>query len=318
MILNTKVMWSLKGKSMKYIWLFLLLLSSTVLSAQHQPLLSQYMLNGLPLNPGFTGSREALSVAATYRNQWSGFDGAPTTSYLAIHSPLKKEALALGLVVSRDEFGVSKTTGFRLNAAYRTEFYNGKLSFGLSGGMKQVNNAWDELITQDAGDLAFQAGEVSNWLPDFGAGVYFSNKKWYASLSLPTMTAVRYTGGNGYDTQLVAGVSHLYFNSGIKLPINADWEIQPSMMMRYLSGSSNQLDLNALMNWKDTFEFGFSYRSSRQVVGIVRYYLNPQTSIAYGYDQNFGSLSRYASGSHEITLRYDFIFRTNASSPKFF
>ena len=40
--------------------------------AQQEPQYTQYMYNKLPINAGYTGSREVLSVRALYRNQWSG------------------------------------------------------------------------------------------------------------------------------------------------------------------------------------------------------------------------------------------------------
>ena len=49
---------------------------------------TQYMYNTVSVNPGYAGSRGHLSIAALYRNQWVGLDGAPETQPLNLHTPL--------------------------------------------------------------------------------------------------------------------------------------------------------------------------------------------------------------------------------------
>lgn len=311
-------MWLLKNSiGLLGLWL-VFMFSCTSAVAQHEPLLSQYMLNSLPLNPAFSGSRESLSCAASYRNQWTGFDGAPTTSTFSAHSPMKNESFAVGMVVFRDELGVSRTSGFQFIGAYRMKLGTGKLSFGLSGGMKQIKNNWSEVITTEEADIAFNSGDQVNWNPDFGAGMYYFNNKYYISVSVPTLIKATYVNGDGYTANFKPRASNFYFNSGLNLTINKSWQFKPSMMLRYHTVNAMTLDVNALANWTDQLEFGVSYRTSKAMIGMIRYFIQPQTSIAYGFDHQLGELGQYARGTHELTLRYDLVFRTNATSPKFF
>ncbi|MGB1032858.1 MAG: PorP/SprF family type IX secretion system membrane protein, partial [Flavobacteriales bacterium] len=237
-------MWLLKS-SLRLIglWLFFML-GYAEASAQHQPVLSQYMLNSLPLNPAFSGSRESMSFAASYRNQWTGFDGAPTTSTFAVHSPLRKESFALGMVVHRDELGVSRTSGFQFVAAYRMRLGNGKLSFGLSGGMTQTKNNWSEIITTEDADIAFSSGDQVNWNPDFGTGLYYYNQKYYVSLSVPTLIKASYVNGDGYVASFQPSASNFYLNSGMNINVNSSWQFKPSFMLRYHRDSAFAVDFN--------------------------------------------------------------------------
>ena len=173
MMKNIEVMWLLKNSIGLFALGLIFMLVHTDANAQHQPMLSQYMLNSLPLNPAFSGSRESISFAASYRNQWSGFDGAPSSSILSVHSPLKKESFALGTVFHRDELGVSRTSGFQFVGAYRMKLGAGRLSFGLAGGMTQTKSNWSEITTTEDADIAFNSGDQVNWNPDFGTGVYY-------------------------------------------------------------------------------------------------------------------------------------------------
>ena len=106
------------------------------LVAQHTPITTQYLFNGLLINPAYAGSRDALTANLTWRKQWVGFDGAPETQVLSVHSPLTGKKLALGLLVTNDGIGISKQTGVMTNYAYRVKLGTGKLSFGIGAGFK--------------------------------------------------------------------------------------------------------------------------------------------------------------------------------------
>ena len=96
-----------------------LLGSTTSLVAQQDPQYSMYMFNPLSVNPAYAGSRDALSVTLLGRKQWVSIPGAPLTGTFTIHSPLKNEAIALGLSVIHDEIGATQNTGVFGDAAYR-------------------------------------------------------------------------------------------------------------------------------------------------------------------------------------------------------
>src|SRR5664279_6050206 len=61
-------------------------------SAQQQPYYTQYILNNFILNPALAGIQNYGDVKVSYRNQWAGLKGAPTTLYLTINAPLGKTA----------------------------------------------------------------------------------------------------------------------------------------------------------------------------------------------------------------------------------
>lgn len=45
--------------------------------AQQNIQFSQYVFNGLSINPAYAGYKEDLYVNTVYRHQWAGFPGAP-------------------------------------------------------------------------------------------------------------------------------------------------------------------------------------------------------------------------------------------------
>ena len=81
----------------------ILLISCGSIKAQQDPMYTHYMYNSLVINPGYAGSRDALTVTALHRSQWVNYKGAPVVQTLTMHSPLKNEHIGLGLSVSNDK-----------------------------------------------------------------------------------------------------------------------------------------------------------------------------------------------------------------------
>jgi hypothetical protein len=57
-------------------------------NAQQEAMFTHYSFNTLGVNPGYAGSRDALTVTGLHRSQWVSFPGAPTTQTLTLHAPV--------------------------------------------------------------------------------------------------------------------------------------------------------------------------------------------------------------------------------------
>ena len=100
------------------------------------PLYSQYLQNGLAINPAYAGSRGSLSGFLSYRMQWMGTKGAPVIQSISLHTPMKDDKVALGLMAQFMQYGFTKATSIYATYAYHIRFRDGKLSFGLKGGSR--------------------------------------------------------------------------------------------------------------------------------------------------------------------------------------
>ena len=124
------------------------ILSLTLLSlfakSQQEVQNSLYMFNPSIVNPAYAGSRDALSGIVDYRQQWVKWDGAPTTAMLCLHSPLKMDAVALGLNIVNDKIGATNNTAMYGDFAYRIHLNKGKFGTNnkqtLSFGMISIRN----------------------------------------------------------------------------------------------------------------------------------------------------------------------------------
>ena len=72
----------------------------------------------LSINPAFAGSKDAICGTLMYRNQWSGFDGAPTTILFNGHAPIKSIRSGVGLTFFNDNIGQLNTNILRAHYSY--------------------------------------------------------------------------------------------------------------------------------------------------------------------------------------------------------
>lgn len=58
--------------------------------AQQRPHFTQYIMNNFIINPAVAGIENYWDLKASHRQQWVGLNGAPVTTYVTLHGPLKK------------------------------------------------------------------------------------------------------------------------------------------------------------------------------------------------------------------------------------
>ena len=302
-----------------YILLFVLILVviATGASAQHSPLYSQYMFNGLVINPAYAGSRDGLSVTALHRDQWTGIEGAPSTQTVSAHALLKNSKVGLGLVLYADQIGVTAQKGVACNYAYRLRAGNGHLAFGLSAGASVVRSAWTSLSLTETGDAVFQQDTRGSWVPNAGAGFYYHTERMYAGLSVPAMLTniIDASGKNVIDRDPRS--YNVMATSGVLFALE-DIKIKPSLLLKYLHASPFQYDINTSIYIRDMIEIGASYRSGDAVTGLVAYNISKQLRAGYAYDHTLSPMRSYSKSSHEFMLQYELRYKLKAMNPRYF
>ena len=149
------------------------------------PVYSQYLQNGLMINPAYTGSRGALSGFLSYRMQWMGTKGSPVIQSLSLHSPMKNNKVALGLLAQFMQFGFTKSTSIYASYAYRIQLSKGIISMGIKGGADLSNTNFSGILLANPADRVFTSNDKPYVLPNVGAGVYYNSEKLFAGFSIP-------------------------------------------------------------------------------------------------------------------------------------
>lgn len=291
------------------------------LQAQQEVMVSQYMFNGLLLNPAYAGSHKYISSTLMYRNQWVNFDGTPKSSILAVDGLVKNKNFGLGLIVMNDHIGATNQTDIYANYAYHLKFKTGKLALGVKAGVSRYLFNTDELIYWDQADKVYlQGNKQTAWLPKFGIGAYYYSKLWYAGVSIPTLWAYDPNYTFGLDVNKSSFINRHYMaTAGYVFRVSDNIKIKPSIMLKYLPRSPFQADFNLNFLFRDMFWVGASYRTGDAISALVQYQTNSHFRIGYSYDFTVSNVRRYANGSHEIMIGYDFGKEvTKMKTPRFF
>ena len=286
------------------------------------PVYSQYLQNGLMINPAYAGSREALSTFLSYRMQWMGTQGSPVIQSFSLHSPMKNDKVALGLLAQFMQYGFTKSTSIYACYAYRIQLGTGKLSFGIKGGADISNTNYTGILLTNPGDPVFAANQKPYVLPNVGAGVYYYSDKLFAGLAVPSFLSYRKTGTGSVEAYQSLNQYDYVFSAGGLITFSQFFKFKPSMLVDYSMEKTKkltQLDLNSNFIIGDLIWLGGSWRTSEQVaVGILQVQLNPQLMFGFSDQYPVGRMSTYSKGSSEFVLRYEFGYKVSAANPRYF
>ncbi len=312
--------------------IFIMLITATAGAQDNGLAFSQYWVNGLAINPAYSGSREVFNITMVYQNKWSGIEGAPTDMTFSGHAPLKNERVALGVFIMNQSFGIQKSNHAYLNYAYRIPMAGGKFSLGLKAGVSFIN---EDIASLQSGldplnpDPAFtQAGE-KRVEPGVGFGAYYYNKRFFIGASVPDMMNhglnVTDSVTASYEGSFSPENYTYLLTAGVLIGKSEAFKWKPSFLLGYRADySALRYDINnSFIFFDNRFWIGVSYRSggsypSQVLVGNIELYVNNQLMIGYAYDYALGGLNSALNGVHEIILRYEFGYEINAANPRFF
>ena len=280
---------------------FCTLILVNYLHGQQEGLYTQYMFNGLAINPAYAGSHDALSLTFLGRSQSVGIEGAPNTMTFSAHSPFKNERVALGLQLFRDKFGVTDQKSALVSYAYRLTVHNGKIAFGLQAGINNYRVEYSKLLVNQPGDPNFN-GDINTSDPSFGAGVYYTTASFFLGLSMPQM--LNATG----SIEEITKSNPIIFTGGYIFFINEWLKFKPNILFRVVNNRPVELNLNGSILLDDVVWLGISYRPNNSLSGLLEVQLTDQIRLGYAYDATLNELSAADSGSHEIMLNYVFRF----------
>ena len=294
---------------MKRIFYIIILLFSVGIAqkatAQQYPLFTNYVLNTYTFNPAVIGTTEKLDIRGTYRSQWVGVQGAPTTGVLAINGRLGKTGFNIGAYVFNDVAGRLQKTGGNAMVAYGLKLgENSTLSIGATFGYYKLNVV-DDVFAQNPIDPIITGAQIGQAIPDLSFGVYFKQKDGlFGGISVPQL----YKKDIFFDpavaristTQIVR---QFYGIVGYDLKVAEQFVIEPSALVKISPNVNPQVDVSVRGIFNNMFFIGGSYRSEDAVAAMAG--IDKGTwYAAYSYDVTTSLLSANSSGSHELTLGF--------------
>lgn len=291
--------------------LLLGIISSTAMVsfAQRNFHVSQYMLHQPLINPAAISSYQGINGALVHRSQWVGFDGAPTVSGVSVNSPIASGNNHLGLTVLHDAIGVNKDINISAQYAYKFQVSdNSYFSLGLAGMLRMVQSDYSQISVNDGGDDVFTGATPTFMSPNFSFGMYYFKDKFYVGFSTPTILSNKIMFDQAYKMQTSFDANDLHYNlhAGYKFILSPKVDLNTSTLLKAVSGAPLQADINAQVVFNNRVGVGASYRTSKDIIGLVSVQVIKQLKLAYAYDYNMSDIAQFSSGSHEIMLLFDF------------
>lgn len=266
--------------------------------AQIDPLYAQYLTNPLTINPAYTGLNNNLNMSVSYRKQWAGFEGSPTTANISTHTSLRKDRMGLGAIFVSDKIGSNSNTEAHITYSYKITKGNSTFSFGLQGGFINFKSNNAALNPFDPMDPAF-ANDVNVTRPTFGAGVIMKSERYFIGLSAPRLLANTVDIG-GIETSLYS--QHYYLMGAYVFNISERLRFKPSVLLKGVKGSPLSLDYNATVNLDERYTVGLFARNFNTCGFMTQMRFAEAYRLAYTFETplNHSVESRFTS--HELTF----------------
>ncbi|MEO8795054.1 MAG: type IX secretion system membrane protein PorP/SprF [Daejeonella sp.] len=319
----------------KYLLTLCILFSVFVASAQQDAQFSQYIFNGIYINPAYAGYKEQVFLQSSYRSQWTGVEGAPQTASVAIDGITDyTRNVGVGLLIAHDELGAQSNLSAYANYAYRLQvgrLESSRLAFGLGAGAMQLGLDGNKLHSIDPTDAYVPQSNQTIIIPDARAGVYFSDRNYFAGFSVDNLLAQYMKKEDDVTVLTPIPKPHYYLTGGALLEINPLMKFKPSFLIKEDRAGPTSIDLNAFMLFNERFWLGGFYRTSVKLynkdylqkdlrkssaVGVIaEIFASEKLRIDYSFDYSLNKLRNYNYGSHEISIGIYF-GESKADQPK--
>ncbi|MDR3127273.1 MAG: PorP/SprF family type IX secretion system membrane protein [Tannerellaceae bacterium] len=269
--------------------------------SQHFAVLGYY-------NPAAIATAEDLSLTASTRAQWLGFEGAPVSIFGMADRPLRfgKREYGIGVTVFSETIGLYQTMLAGGQGAYKRKLWGGLLSVGLQAGFANISFEGSKVHIPDneffqPQDEAIPNSEVNGTALDLNAGLFYTRKQLFVGIGVTHLTAAEIKLGEKNPFHLTRGFN---FVGGYNIPTdNPLFEWRPSAFLKTdLQSWTAEVAVRAVYN--KMFEGGVSWRMNESVIMMFGGSLG-QLWAGYAYDFPLSGAIRQSSfGSHEIVVRY--------------
>lgn len=312
------------------------------LQAQQKPHYTQYILNQYIINPAISGIENYTDVKLSHRHQWAGLQDAPVTSYITIHTPIGKSDFrttptsfriegenprgksywdaytapaphhGAGLQVINDVTGPLRNFSAYGTYAYHLGLTNTiSLAAGFGVGMSRISLDTDKL---DFGDVivdpaVYSSGILNNTRLDLAAGLYLYSGDFFVGLSAQQIVPqkIDFSGNSGSSTVTTRegkSVPHVFGTAGYRILIGEDFNLIPSLMIKYVNPVPTQVEGNIKLQYRDLLWLGASYRHRDGFAGMAGLNVSNIFNVGYAYDYTTSRLNIFTKGTHEVILGF--------------
>ncbi len=304
--------------------------------SQQKPHYTQYILNQYIINPALTGIENYIDFKASHRHQWVGIQDAPVTTYFTIHGALGKSDYKTSATsydvpggnprgsnywenytASEPHHGVgvqvvNDVTGPLSNfSAYLTYAYHlgisarANLAGGFGVGLNRISLDATKLnFGQTTVDPAVYSSDIlNNTRLDMSAGLYLYSADYFVGLSAQQIIPSKIDfSNNTIQPSQGKSVPHIFATAGYRFLVSEDFNLIPSLMIKYVNPVPTQVEANAKLQYRDLAWVGATYRHNDGLAGMLGLNVGNFFNVGYAYDYTTSRLNNFSKGTHEIIV----------------
>ncbi len=316
--------------------------STFCVEAQAKSAYTQYILNNYILNPALAGIENYTDIKISTRNQWTGINGAPITTYASIQAPIGKSDYrtsatsfdvpgenprgpeywrnyqapdahhGIGFVAMSDRAGYINRWGLAVSYAYHKPIsQKTTLAAGFNAGISGINLDRTKATFADDGitdlTLGLSANETRKIKPEIGVGLWLYSAKYFLGISILNIIPgkAKFTNADKFGTYFTPN----YFATvGYRFNIGEEFTIIPSVMVQYWDPQLLGAHGNAKLQYRDKVWIGGSYRYSNFLQGysaMAGLNISNTFNVSYSYEVATESrLRTYSGNTHEIIVGF--------------
>ena len=317
--------------------LCLMMLSHTLM-AQQKPHYTQYIMNQYIVNPALSGIENYVDIKASHRLQWVGLLDAPVTTYFTAQGPIGKEdekttATTLhgpldnprgerywesyevsaphhgwGIQMINDKtgplnnFSAMATYAYHIGLSPRTN-----LSAGIGIGMSNISLNADKLrfYNSTIDPAVAGSGAIDRLKLDLSAGIYLYSADYFLGLSAQQLVPSGLSFSNNVLSRLEGRVvPHFFLTAGYRFLLGENFNLVPSIMMKYVQPNPVQPELNVKLQYRDYIWVGGGLRVDDGGTVMAGINISNTFNVGYAYDYTTSRLNAFTKGTHEIMIGF--------------
>jgi len=276
--------------------------------AQSNNAFNLYATNPFLINPSLVGAKANTNIFTHYRNQYSGFSGAPVFQVLSLDHKVSERKFGLGLKAFNQKAGILAENGLQIAYAYNLDLNaDWKLNFGLAANFSQRSIDFNSATVFEY-EPSILEGNVSNTLFDGNFGMSLQREGLIIGLAIPNIMQ----SGLGFEGLNQTDFLSIQNRRAYELYVDYTWilsekvNLQPVALFRKTSGGLFTYDLGAYLHFNNVVFAGLSYQSAYSASVSAGLKIKDGLTLVYSYSYPLNDISMASIGGHEVAIGYSF------------
>ena len=254
-----------------------------------------------------SGSSEATEATFLHRRQWTGIQGSPETSAIAIDGSINNEKVGWSIYAFSDKTDILSRLGLYGNYAYHIKLSDKIiLSGGLGAGYINQHLEVSAIRAPDPND-AFSAITPRRGSFDINIGVKLKIENLTLSFSAPQLLSQNISYARNPSMINYNLIRHYIASSYYDIELRSkEMTLSPTLLFRTAELVPSQIDAGLIFKIKKYGFIGAMFRSDYAVSMNAGVNLSENLTLGYAYDFSTNSYSDAFGSSNEFMLTYRF------------